>query len=189
MVFCPPEGPSAPPLLLSSLKAEGWDELTGPAIKAAATRASVAWLRTLARDFLVAGTPQDRMACELIDELAEFYRILYSAGRFISIAEETRLQQVCSRFGNNFLHLREHSRRSEVNAFQVKPNIHKMMHVPMLARVLNPRYVQNYCEESLVGTCTKVWARSVAGRYRQHAQPTVLTNKLVGQLLRYENWD
>ena len=84
------------------------------------------------------------------------------------------------------MRLREIARVKKWPLWNVTPKVHKMQHVPLLATVLNPRCVQNYAEESLIGTCTAIWARSVAGRYRSVVQRAVLAKKLVGLLLHFE---
>ena len=84
------------------------------------------------------------------------------------------------------MQLREVARQKGWLLWNVTPKVHKMQHVPLLASVINPRFVQNYAEESLIGTCTAIWARSVSGRYRSVAQRAVLAKKLTGLLLHFE---
>ena len=89
-------------------------------------------------------------------------------------------------FGECFMRLREIARVKKWPLWNVTPKVHKMQHVPLLATVLNPRCVQNYAEESLIGTCTAIWARSVSGRYSTVAQRAVLAKRLTGLLLHFE---
>ena len=175
-----------PKLLAANLVQDGWGELHGPAIKAAATRACAPWIRDLALHFCGSGSLEDRTVCQLTEDLVEFYHILYSEGRFLSEEGLARLKVVTVRFGEAFMQLRELARQEGWLLWNVKPKVHKMQHVPLLAEVLNPRYVQNYAEEPLVGTCTNKWAKSVSGRYRHVAQKTVLVKKMVGLLLHFE---
>ena len=123
---------------------------------------------------------------QLATDLVAFYEILYATGRLLSDEELGRFKEVCERFGTNYQALREHSRVVELLHFKVTPKVHKMQHLPLLSEVLNPRWVQNYCEESLVGTCTKIWGKSVSGRHQGTAQRNVLTKKIVGLTLRLE---
>ena len=97
-----------------------------------------------------------------------------------------RLRVVTLRFGVAYLQLRECARVKGWMLWPVTPKVHRMQHVPLYASVTNPRFVQNYAEESLIGTCTQIWHRSVAGRYRSVAQKNVLTKKLLGLLLHFE---
>ena len=75
-------------------------------------------------------------------------------------------QMVTQRFGDNYQLLRELCRGRGWLLFNVKPKVHKMQHVPVLAEVMNHRCVHNYAEESFFGTCTRIWAKSVSG-FRQ----------------------
>ena len=84
------------------------------------------------------------------------------------------------------MQLRELARLKKWALWSVTPKVHKMQHLPVLASVINPRFVQNYAEESLIGTRTTIWARSVSGRYRSVAQRAVLANKMTGLLLHFE---
>ena len=97
-----------------------------------------------------------------------------------------RLRVVTESFGECFMRLREIARVKKWPLWNVTPKVHKMQHVPLLATVLNPRCVQNYAEESLIGTCTAIWARSVKGKYRTVAQKAVLAKKLTGLMLHFE---
>ena len=90
------------------------------------------------------------------------------------------------RFGVSYMHLRECAKRKNWMLWNVTPKVHRMQHLVLLSSVMNPRFLQNYAEESLIGTCTKIWARSVAGRYRSVVQTTVLVKKIVGLLLHFE---
>ena len=72
------------------------------------------------------------------------------------------------------MQLRELARQNGWALWNVTPKVHKMQHLPFLASVINPRFVQNYAEESLIGTCTAIWARSVKGKYKTVAQKAVL---------------
>ena len=71
--------------------------------------------------------------------------------------------------------LRNQCRIDEVNLWQVTPKVHyAVAHIPEQARLINPRFVQNYGEESLVGRITKIWAASANGPYEANAQKICL---------------
>ena len=176
-----------PPLLLKSLKgADGWGSLCGPAIKAAATRGSAPWLKALCIAFFTSGSELDHTVLVLSLSLARFYEILYSQGRFLTDAALVELGTVTRRMGTAYQQLRNMSREAGLLHFKITPKVHKVQHIPFLSACINPRFVQNYCEESLIGTCCKIWHRSVSGRYQAHVQRNTLRKKLVGLLLRLE---
>jgi len=154
---------------------DNWANLTGPAIKAAATRAAAPWLRDLSIDFFTQDTDLDRAVLGLSGNLATFYEILYSQGRFLSEDAEARLGVVCRAMGAGYMLLRNMSREAKLLHFKITPKVHKVQHIPFLANCMNPRFVQNYAEESLIGTCTKIWGRSMAGRHHRFVQRNALT--------------
>ena len=94
-----------------------------------------------------------------------------------------RLRSICIEFGEHFMWCRELSRRDGLLWWEITPKVHKMQHVPKMAQMINPRFVQCYFPESLIGTTTKVWKRSMSGRYKNSAQRVVLSKRLLGVLL------
>ena len=64
------------------------------------------------------------------------------------------------------------------------PKVYKILHYPYFARVINPKAVQNYGEEALIGTVTNTWKRSISGRYKKKVQVNVLTKRIVALPLR-----
>jgi len=145
-----------PPLLVANLTGgDKWANLSGAAIKAATTRGSVPWLKELVRVYFPGDSEREVKVRQLADDLAEFYELLYAAGRFVPPATVDRLRLVVVRSGASYMWLREDCRLRGELFFKATPKVHKMQHVPLMATALNPRFVQNYSEESLIGTCTK----------------------------------
>ena len=97
-----------------------------------------------------------------------------------------RIRRVCVDFGMHFQLLKEYCRENHIFAFNVKPKVHNMQHTPMICEVINPRFIQCYGEESLIGTTTKVWKRSMNGRYKKNVQKSVLAKRNLGLLMRFE---
>ena len=116
--------------------------------------------------------------------LDEFYSIIYAAPIFPTDDDIGRLRSVCIDFGESFMWCKEFSRRDGLMWWEIAQKVHKMQHVPMMAAIINPRYVQCYAPESLIGTTTKVWKRSMSGRWKRAVQNVVLTKRLLGVLLR-----
>ena len=71
------------------------------------------------------------------------------------------LRLVTLSFGESFMQLREIARQKGWMLWNVTPKLHKMQHLPLLATVINHWFVQNYAQESLIGTCTAIWAKAV----------------------------
>ena len=68
--------------------------------------------------------------------------------------------------------------------WQVLPKAHYMQHLELQARVMNPRYTQNYCEESVVGRFTSIWRATAVGKYNRTIQHVLLIRYLTAFVLR-----
>ncbi len=175
-----------PPLRPGNLKQDGWAELHGTAVKAANTRASAPLWRDFAAAHFTSPAGTDPDVVRVTALLAELYEVMYGAELFMTSEELQRLRTVCLELGVVVMRLREASRARQKLYFAVKPKMHKLQHIPDYAEVLNPRYVQNYAEESLIGTTTRIWQKAMRGAYRDHVQKSVLTRRVLGLLLRLE---
>jgi len=175
-----------PPILSKNLVAEGWGELHGPAIKAANTRAAVPFVHALCHKYQATASAEHRAALRLITALRDFYDTLYGQPLFVSDAALATLRACTDDFGLAYQELREWARTRRLLFFNVRPKTHGMMHVPEYAAVLNPRWVQNYSEESLIGSTCAIWKRSARGRYHAGIQRTVLVKRATGLFLRLE---
>lgn len=71
-------------------------------------------------------------------------------------------------------------------AWQVTPKVHKMQHLPSMAKLLNPGEISCYMDEGSIGSTTKVWKRSLAGRHGEVNQRNVLAKRVLGVLVRLE---
>jgi len=175
-----------PRIKMGNLRLDGWYELHGPAIKAANSRHAAPLFAYLARRFCVTQSESDTAVRALTALFEEFYAIIYSEPIFMSQQAIDRISEVCIELGHHFMILREHCRRLNILAWNLKPKVHKLQHIPMMCEIMNPRFAQCYSEESLIGTTTKVWKQSMAGRYERVVQRNVLAKRLLGLLLRYE---
>ena len=116
--------------------------------------------------------------------LVELCGLLWAGDMFLGEEQLGKLRAACLTFGANFQLLREDARAVHQLAWHTKSNVHKMQRAPLLAEVINPRCVQCYAEESLVGTTTKVWQKSARGRYKKVVQRAVLAKRLTALQLR-----
>ena len=175
-----------PELRLTNLtNAEGWHVLCGPVVKAANTRKLAPFLVALADEFYAhLDDEYSRCICRLVRCMNKVYEILYSASVFLSAAEQGDLRRTLLRFGVTIQRLREMARERDIQAWQCTPKMHMMQHLSDIATCINPRWVQNYSEESHVGTVAKIWNRSAHGSYRPSAQRLVLLKRLVSLYIR-----
>jgi len=162
-----------PPIRLGNLTADGWADLHGPAIKAAATRAAApAFLAMCNEHLLPAASLADERTCAIIDRLVKIYDILYTETMFMSGPAIELLRGAVLEFGCLYMHLREHARVDNILAWPVKPKVHKLQHVPDIAVIVNPRFCQCYAEESLIGTTVRVWKIPCRAGIRTTCKPT-----------------
>ena len=91
-----------PRILMGNTTLNGWAELHGPAIKAANTRSAVGPFKAIWAEYARADDELDSNASVVINSLATFYDILYTAPMFMSDECIERLQVVCITFGRLF---------------------------------------------------------------------------------------
>ena len=175
-----------PPLRHSNVYGDGWANLHGPQFKAANTRAAVPAFSSLCHRWFVRGTPEDTSVLMVIDALQEFYQVVYHEPMFVSDEGVARLRAACVQLGTEYQRLREFSRAADRQDWHITPKVHKLLHYPFLATIINPKATQNYGEESHIGTITTTWKRSISGRYTRNVQANVLTKRIVALLLRFE---
>ena len=182
-----PRAHRLPKILMNNLvSTDKWFDLCGPGIKSAMTRTAAQWFDSLCQKYLQTGSEDHRALCAVSKHLVQFYKILYTAPMFPSPAERARFRKTCLEFGANYQWLRDIGRRNGDLIAPVRTKVHKMQHLPRFAGIINPRYVQCYGEESLIGTTVQVWKKCMRGRYDKQAQRNVLLKRITGLLLRYE---
>ena len=127
------------------------------------------------------------MIKELFDRFVDFYRLLYSQPMFMTDAAVERLRNITSELGEKW-HVLRHIEYTRGNLrWKITTKVHKLLHTPIYAERLNPRWVQNYAEESLVGSVTKTYKASVAGRYAREIQTLILLKRTLALCLRFES--
>jgi len=88
-----------PELRPNNLKSNEWYELSGPAIKAAKTRAAAPLFKDFAARYFTEPTGTDTAVVEVTARYAEFYDLLYSCPMFMADADVLRLRGICEVIG------------------------------------------------------------------------------------------
>lgn len=166
--------------------ASGWFELSGSAIKAAPTRAAAPFFAALAEEYYDTNSDRDCAVREVTGKLNEMYNLFACSPMFLSDADLRRLDELVCDCGTALQYLRCWAEGEELLMWQIRPKAHKVMHLPMMASILNPYYVNCYADESQVGTSVRVWKASVRGRYQSTVQHNVLAKRWLAVLLRFE---
>lgn len=174
-----------PLLRLVDLKTQGWHQLSGALIKAANTRDLVPWLRDVAQRYLPPHGAFARAMRRVFDALYQIEHIMYSAGMFFSDDEKERFAAQFLIIGKQWMFLRSECRLAKVDAWQIKPKCHAFLHLPSQGDLINPRFVQVYAEESLMGKVVRVWRACARGPYAPTAQFSVLSRIFAGLEIRF----
>ena len=175
-----------PRLRRNNLLNDGWWELSGQVIKAAAMRSAPPLFAELANATLVGDNPRAAQAPRLAELFDTFYTAVYAARLFPSDTDIGKVRAIINEFGEVIMSLRADSMQRNKLYFKITPKVHKLMHVPMYMEVMNPRWLQAYLEEGLIGSFTKIWQRGVKWRYERQIQSNVLLRRYLGLLLRLE---
>ena len=142
--------------------------------------------KDFARDTFIGDAQVHRDLRLITESLDNLYAALYDSAMFLSEDTERRVQDACTSLGLCFMRLRESMRRLGKLYFRITPKVHRWMHIPMYCSVLNPRWVQNYAEESLMGSVSLVYQRAMRGKYMDLVQRDVLVRRNLALLLRLE---
>eukprot|EP00959_Pyramimonas_sp_CCMP1952_P273919 5725541-Pyramimonas_sp.AAC.1 len=82
---------------------------------------------------------------------------------FMTDESLNKLGALVREFGVAYMKAREECRLRNRLCFKLTPKVHRYQHVPLYCGVLNVRFAQTYGEESLIGTTTKVWHKTMRG--------------------------
>ena len=174
-----------PAFRVADLTTDGWHVIGSKLIKAANTRALVPFLKALAIEYHSAHGAYHSSVRKVFIALDDIERIFYSSEMFLTDQCKAELVSLFNKLGRHWQFLRHECKELGINAWKVSPKLHyAVAHIPEQARLINPRFVHNYGEESLVGRITKIWAASTNGPYQNTGQKTALARYLVGLIIR-----
>jgi len=125
-------------------------------------------VRDFAAQTFTGDDPVERDVVAITAALAELYQIVYTDDMFLNDDALRRLREVVLDIGLRVMRLREAAYRAEKLFWRITPQMHRLQHLPLYASALNPRWVQCYLEESLVGTNTNIWQKKPAGAVPEH---------------------
>ena len=165
--------------------AQGMWRLSSRLIKAANTRCLVPFLKHLAEQHMSPTGGHAKSVRKVFNSLDAAERLFYSAGTFLSEDQKDDLVELMNCLGRNWTYLRHLGHLAGRPDWHITPKVHMTVHaVPEQAKLINPRALQNYSEESLMGKVSKSWAATATGPYQSSIQQTVLSRWLVGLVIR-----
>lgn len=116
---------------------------------------------------------------ELLKHTLEFNRITYTAGVFLTPEELDALDVATKGVGKYMQLLRMKAKQDKDLLWHITPKLHYMQHFPQEAKLINPRLVQCYIEESYIGKMAQIWASCKYGKYKESIQYWALLKYLV----------
>ena len=147
--------------------ASNYADLRGPTVKAANTRQAMPFLKDLANRHLTDPNEMDHVIIhQLLEHTAEFNRLMYSSAAFLTPEELAAFDQATKGIGKYMQLLRKRAKGAKQLLWKIVPKTHYMQHFPDEARLINPRVVQCYIEESYIGKLAQIWASARNGPYK-----------------------
>ena len=117
----------------------------------------------------------------LVEALARIYEIMYSGGYFLSQEELDELQANLARLGRHYQFLQMVALRENKQLWRTTTKLHYVVaHLHAQAQVINPRYVQGYSSDSLVGEICGLYAASQHGPFARTIQWTCMLKYCTG---------
>ena len=148
--------------------------LHGPLIKAANTRPLMPIMEKLARKYHDSGSVFDKAVIQVFSHMCGFYAVMYAGGVFFTKEQLAQYRMHILTVGKYWMLLRDMSRMDECMEWYITPKVHAFQHLAYQAELINPRYVQNDAEESLIGVLTRIYHNSANGPYKRTVQKVVL---------------
>ena len=177
-----------PPLKMDNLKNGPWPVLKGQNVKAANTRALVPYVLQL-QQRAVDLNPNDtnKHMLKVVHSLQCMYDVMYNNGYFLDPNALATLRDAVARFGRHYYWLAATSFRQELTRWHIVPKFHYVVgHMGEQTSLINPRFVQSYGSESMVGAVTKTYGKSQSGPFHNVIQRTVVLKYKTGMKFLWE---
>ena len=162
-------------MFFGSGKTSQFPVLQGPGVKAASERESVHWLLAFASRFeSVDPSPQARHCRIVAESFRDWYKVIYDSGVVLKPYQYREQRRLVVRCLRSYAWLAWDARCEGRLAFPIVPKMHYWHELSLQARLINPRYVQTYQGESMVGRIAGIWKRSLKGPYAATVQQNVM---------------
>ena len=115
----------------------------------------------------------------LIQHAIGFNHTLNMADTFLTLEQHAEFSTHTEGVGNYLQLLRSRAKNDKQLLWHITPKTHYMQHFPAEAKLINPKAVQCYIEESTIGKIANIWASSKNGPYRENTQRVALLKYLV----------
>jgi hypothetical protein len=179
--------PRMPPLGWGNIVEDGADTfpmLKGPVVKAANTKALVPFGLYLAESLPLV-SEHNKHRAKVFRHLCRFTEIIESEGMFLSQPAQAELADVVKRCLLNYNALAMESASLGNMTWSFVPKFHIWAHFPTIALMINPRWLRNYLEESMIGRIVGVYNGIKHGPYHATAQSSALNKYMIGVQLAF----
>ena len=140
----------------------------------------MSFLKDLANRHLTSAINADHVIIhQLLHHTMEFHRLSYSSGTFFTPEDLAAYDEATKGIGKYMQLLRKRAKAAAHLPWHIVPKTNFMQHFPQEARLIAPRTVQCYIEESYIGKIAQIWASSKNGPYKDTIQFFALLKYLV----------
>ena len=110
------------------------------------------------------------------------YNIFANASYFLTPVELSPLGQHLQKLGSHYQWLAVHAFQQEhLPRWKTVPKCHYVVgHLAWQASLINPRAVQGYCSESMVGSLAEIYSQSASGPHHATIQKTAINKYRMG---------
>ena len=129
------------------------------------------WFLHLCRTHYTSGSQHDVSCTKAVESLDRIIHIFYDSDFFLTAEAKAEVESHGLRFGRHVMWLAPNACRVRgVRTWHIIPKFHFFMHIVSYdMHLINPRYVQAYLEEGLVGKIADMYAELNASRAYAYA--------------------
>ena len=121
---------------------------------------------------------------KVVESFHGAYEIFYSGGVFLTDEEVAALDKHLTKLGQHYQVLQNLELASGKTRWKSTQKLHYVVgHLATQARLTNPKFVQGYASESLVGEVCGIYATSQSGPFRRNIQRVSMLKYRVGMKL------
>ena len=130
---------------------------------------------------------KQRHMLKVVKALDDIYNIVYSANTFLLATDQEKLRKACGMLALHYQALQVSSFAAREMLWKSTPKHHYVCaHLPWQAALINPRTVQGYMSESLVGVICDIYKMSQSGPFHARVQQAALLKYRTGLLYLWQ---
>ena len=124
---------------------------------------------------------------KVIESLSKLYEVFYNNGYFLSDEDLADVQLHCDRMAKHYQILQLMALTEGNTLWKTTVKMHYVgAHMHDQAQLINPRYVQGYASESLVGTICEIFHSSQCGPFHRRVQKVAMLKYCTGLVLLWK---